>query len=223
MGAEKTITVSGRGMVTVVPDVTRVEVEINCIFETYDIAYQMAEANLKDIGEVMTACGLSTHLPKTVRFNIDKSYHSEYKNGDYTGRKIFDGYELKQLIRIDLDRDNALLTKVVKGLGETVSDMEINIGFTVRDSRPYQLKMLERAVKDATEKANIMASAAGCTLGDVSEISYCEHEIHIYSQTRQFHDSCDAACCTESSLDVTPEDLKACEEVRVTWFLSSKS
>ena len=49
---------------------------------------------------------------------------------------------------------------------------EISIGYTVRDPRPSQLKMLERAVKDAKEKATIMAKACDCKLGLVKEIDY---------------------------------------------------
>ena len=55
METEKIIAVTGRGNIHVVPDVTRVEVKINSILRSYDTAYQMAEANLKDIGEVVTA------------------------------------------------------------------------------------------------------------------------------------------------------------------------
>ena len=65
MEAEKLITVTGRGNIHIVPDVTRVEVKIDSIFRTYDTAYQMAEANLKDIGEVMAKLGLPTEFSST--------------------------------------------------------------------------------------------------------------------------------------------------------------
>ena len=221
MEAEKLITVTGRGNIHIVPDVTRLEVELASLFKSYDTAYQMAEANLKDIGEVMTKCGLSKTLPKTVHFSIDKSFHSVYKNGHYTGEEEFDGYKLNQKVQINLGMDNVLLTKVVRGLGENLTDVEINIGYTVKDPRPHQLKMIERAVKDATEKAKIMAAAAGCSLGLVKTIDYSEHEIHIYSQARNIAEPCEAAGCTEASLDITPEDLVGGEDVTVTWYLSN--
>ena len=221
METEKLITVTSRGNIHILPDVTRVEVKIESIFRTYDTAYQMAETNLKDIGEVMEKCKLSKQLPKTVRFSIDKHYHNVYDKGHYTGEQEFDGYNLTQVIRIDLGMDNALLTKVVRGLGENLTDVEIEIGYTVKDPRPHQLKMLERAVKDATEKAKIMATAAGCTLGLVKSIDYSEHEIHIYSQARNIGACEEAAACTEASLDITPEDLVGGEDVTVTWYLSN--
>jgi hypothetical protein len=42
---------------------------------------------------------------------------------------------------------------------------KIKISFSVKDPQSYQLKLLENAVKDATEKARVMATAAGCTTG----------------------------------------------------------
>lgn len=219
IATDNIITVTGRGNIHVLPDVTRIEARIRCVFDTYEIAYQMAEDNLHDIGEVMKECGLSPQLPKTIRFDIDKSYHNEYIDGEYTGKKIFDGYELTQQIKIDLGMDNKLLAKVVRTLGENITDLELTIGYTVKDPRPHQLKMLERAVKDAKEKAGIMAMAAGCTLGNVKVIDYSLHEVHFYSQARNIDNCCEAACCTEASLDITPDDLCGGEDVTVTWFL----
>jgi len=170
---------------------------------------------------VMRICGLNAKLPKTIKFEIEKSYHNIYDEGHYTGEQEFDGYELTQHIKIDLGMDNKLLTKVVKTIGDKLSDVEINIGYTVKDPRPHQLKMLERAVKDATEKARIMAEAAGCSLGLVKSIDYGENELHIYSQARNIGSPCEAAACTESSLDITPDDLVGGEDVTVTWFLSN--
>lgn len=223
METEKTITVTGRGNIHIVPDVTRIELQIKCIFDTYDTAYRMAEENLKDIADVMTTCGLSAKLPKTIKFEIEKSYHNIYDEGHYTGEHEFDGYELTQRIKIDLGMDNMLLAKVVRTIGENMTETEISIGYTVKDPRPHQLKMLERAVKDATEKARIMAEAAGCSLGLVKSIDYSENELHIYSQARNICGAGEAAVCTESSLDITPDDLVGGEDVTVTWYLKNCS
>ena len=50
MEAEKLITVTGRGNIHIVPDVTRVEVKIDSIFRTYDTVY-LVGASLKDLGK----------------------------------------------------------------------------------------------------------------------------------------------------------------------------
>ena len=88
-------------------------------------------------------------------------------------------------VKIDLGMDNILINKVVQLIGKYLKQAEINIGYTVKDSRPSQLKMLDRAVKDAKEKADVMAKACGCSLGLVKSINYSIEELHIYSEARQ--------------------------------------
>ncbi len=221
METEKLITVKGRGNIRVVPDVTRVKIEIASLFDSYQTAYKMASANLKDVGEVLTNCKLEKSMAKTISFNIEKRFRDVYKNDHCTGEQEFIGYCLQQTIKIDFGMDNVLLSRVIKGLGERLTDMEIRIEYTVKDPRPHQLKMIDRAVKDATEKARIMAQAAGCTLGLVKSINYYETEMHIYSWARSLHECSEAIGCTADSLDITPDDLCAGEDVTVTWYLSN--
>ena len=48
---ERTITVTGRGAIHVVPDVTRLEVYISGRFETYQAAYDQAKENFARLGD----------------------------------------------------------------------------------------------------------------------------------------------------------------------------
>jgi uncharacterized protein YggE len=82
-----------------------------------------------------------------------------------------------------------------------------------------KLKMLGRAVTDAKEKAEIMAKAAGCQLGAVASITYDDQDIHTYSQARNIHSNKEAMASTESSLDITPDDLVMSDTVNVEWYL----
>ena len=130
------------------------------------------------------------------------------------------GYELDHRVKMDLGMDNVLLNSIIKLIGKHLKQAEIELGYTVKDPRPVQLKMLERAVKDAKEKAEIMAKACGCKLGLVKSIDSSDQELHIYSQARTLHEPDEAVCSTPESLDITPEDLSASDEVTVVWYLS---
>lgn len=81
--------------------------------------------------------------------------------------------------------------------------------------------MIERAVKDAREKAAIMAQAAECQLGSVVNIRYNQREIHVYSEARNIHSNKEAMACSPSSLDVSPDDFVMGEDVDVTWELKN--
>ena len=220
---KKTITVTGRGGIHVVPDVTRIELSLISLHDTYEAAYEQTKLDVEQLQRIMQLVNLPSTLPKTVRLDIDKKTIAEYdKYHNYIGDK-FKGFQLNHQVKIDLGMDNVLLNTIIQNIGKLLKQAEITIGYTVKDARPAQLKMLERAVKDAKQKAEIMAQAADCQLGACLSINYGYQELHIYSQARTIHDTGEACCCTPNSLDITPDDLAATDTVNVEWELVEKS
>ena len=217
---ERIITVSGRGGIHVVPDVTRLDLSLVSLHDSYEEAYVQAKADIDRLQQIMVELKLNASLPKTKHLDIEKKTHNEYDAHGHFVREVFLGFELDHRVKIDLGMDTVLLNQVVRLIGQRLKQAEINIGYMVKDPRPFQLKMLERAVKDAQEKAAIMAKACGCQLGKVKTIDYSVQELHIYSQARNLHCAEEAGCCDPSSLDITPEDLAASETVTVVWSLS---
>lgn len=219
---ERTITVTGRGSIHVVPDVTRLEITMKGVFDSYKTAYEKAKDNAAWLVKILEYNDLNGKLEKTKSLDISDHMIKEYdEDGDFIGMKA-DGYDLYQQVKIDLGMDNVLLNKIIRGVGKFIENAQINIGYTVRDPRPSQLKMLERAVKDAAEKAGIMAKAAGCALGEVSSINYSHDDVHVYSQERNIHSNSEAMSCSPESLDITPDDLVVSDDVTVVWTLSSE-
>lgn len=219
MTYNRTITVTGRGSIHVVPDVTRLEVTIESIFMTYDEAYQQAKENSKWMVQILEYNHKDGNLAKTIRFDISDHTISEYDDNDHYVGQIKDGFELTQRFKIDLDMNSDLLNKIVRGVGKFIKDAQISIGYTIQDPRPFQLKMIERAVKDATEKAKIMAEAAGCKLGSVVNILYNHQEITVYSEARNIHSNKEAMACDSNSLKISPDDLSMNDNVKVEWEL----
>lgn len=218
---EKLITVTGKGTVYVKPDVTRLDLSLTSIHDTYEEAYDQAKSSVDKLTVVMGKCGLPANQPKTIKLDINKKTKSEYdKYGHYTN-EVFVGFELSHRVKIDLGMDNVLLNKVVKLIGENLKQAEIKIGYTVKDARPHQLRMLEKAVKDARDKAEIMAKSCGCRLGEVKSINYSVQEIIVYSEARMIHSAEEAIGCNPESLDITPDDLGASEMVSVVWYLAN--
>ncbi len=216
---EKLITVTGHGTLRIVPDVTRIELTLKSIHNTYEDAYAMAKNDIDRLASIMQETQLDKTLPKTANLDITKKTRGEYdRYGNYKG-DIFIGYELDHRLKIDLGMDNVLTNNVIRLIGSKLKHAEINIAHTVKDPRPYRMQMLEQAVKDAKEKAGIMAKACGCRLGSVKSIDYSEHEIHIYSHTRCLHEAEEAICSNPESLDINPDDMDVHDEVTVVWNL----
>ena len=111
------------------------------------------------------------------------------------------------------------VNNIVRGIGKFIPSAQINIGYTLQDERPSQIKMLSRAVSDAKDKAKIMAEAGGCSLGKIISIDYRFQNTHVASQARYIHSNSEAKASTASSLDITPDDLVISDTVDVTFEL----
>ena len=216
---EKLITVTGRGTICVVPDMTRLVLTLKSIHSTYEEAYVQTKNDMDKLASIMEKLQLDKTLPKTIHLDISKKIRNEYDKYDNYKGDIFLGYVLDHRLKIDLGMDNVLLNKIIRLIGTSLKQAEIDITHIVKDTRPYQIKMLERAVKDAKEKAAAMAKACGCRLGAVNSIDYSEHEIHIYSHARQLHEADEAIYSSPESLDITPDDMDVHNEVTVVWNL----
>ena len=216
---EKIITVTGKGNIHVVPDVIRIDLLLVSLHDTYQDAYAQGKDNTEKLTAIMKELGLPKTLPKTIRFDIEKQTQTEHdKYHNYKGKKFL-GFQLDHRVKIDISMDTVLLNSIVKLIGRELKQAEINIGYTVKDQRSAELKMLQRAVKDAKDKASIMAETCGCKLGPVKSMDYSEQEIHIYSQARQIRSSEEAICCEPESLDITHDDLSVSDSVTVVWYL----
>lgn len=215
---ESTITVTGLGCIKVTPDVTRIELNLVSLHDDYNEAYEQAKINTEMLAKIMDEASLDTQLPKTVNLDIEKKTESIYKHGNYNGEKFL-GFELTHKVKIDLGMDNRILTKVLHLIGQYLRQAEINILHTVNDPRPCQKRMLEQAVKDAKEKATIMATACGCRLGNILDIDYSFQEMHIYSTSHRVSEPAYLGTCADRSLDINPDDIDCTDNVKVVWQL----
>lgn len=221
MDSNNLITVNGRASLCITTDATLINLSLEKVLSTNEEASQMAAFYLKKIGDIMENSGLDRSLPKTTHFSINKSYHSVYKDGAYTGEQELEGYKLTLHIQIELDVNNELLTRIVHGIGQHLQDMDINISFSVKDSQSYQLRLLENAVKDATEKARVIAAAAGCALGQVASIEYPKSEWEYISRRRNALPQASLVSFEfeSGSYDFTPEAIEVHEDVAIQWYL----
>lgn len=209
----------GKGAVHVVPDVTRIRVRVESVFPDYAKAYAKAKENFSWMVKILEYNNKPGRLAKTVSFDISDHTEDKYDAKDHYIGEVKAGFDLVQVIKVDINVDNVLVNKILKGVGKFIPDAQIEIGYTVQDPRPIQLKMLKRAVSDAEEKATIMADAAGCKLGKVQSIDYGNHGMSTYSQARNIHSSKEASASTPESLDIAPDDLVFSDTVDVVWQL----
>ncbi|MDD4848654.1 MAG: SIMPL domain-containing protein [Bacteroidales bacterium] len=212
------ITVTGHGSVKVTPDVTRLTINNIGVRNTYDDTFELADKNNKALKKCLEDLNIDPNELRTFHFDISKKTKSVKDKYD-NWKELFVGFELDQQMKIDLGMDTQLLGKLMKEIGRHVPEVEIEIGYTVKDVHAVELRMLEKAVIDAKEKAEIMAKAANAELSEIVSINYSHHDIYIYEETRNIRSNDEAMCCCDSSLNITPDDLGASDDVTVVWGL----
>ena len=215
------ISIQGKGSIHVVPDVTRITISINHHGKTYKEVYAKGKENSEWIRKILEFNKKPGNLAKSLYFDVSEhtiNVYDDEGSGEIVD-VVKDGFDLSQRVKIDLPINNVLVNNIVRGVGKFIPNAQVSIGFTVQDLRPYQLKMLKRAVGDAKEKAEIMAEASGSKLGKVLEIDYNFSHIDTYSQARNIHSTEEAKESTADALDITPDDMVISDRVDVVFEL----
>lgn len=216
MANEKIIRVMGTGNVSIKPDTTRLEFEVESLHADYAKAYETAAIGNGELRRALQSLSIAPDSLKTVNFGIKKYFESVREKGDW--KQVFKGFKLQQMLRLELPIDGKLVSKALVALGKAWPDLEVDISYVRKDVKQAKLDMLEEAVKDAKQKATVMAAALGYSLGDLVSIDYSKREIDIsYHEDRM---ACrDYLAEPSSSLDITPEDIESLDTVETVWTL----
>ena len=178
---ERTIKVKGTGRMSVKPDTIKIFITASKVCKEYDQAVRGSSEDTSLVREAIERAGLEPKQLKTIRFDIDSEYEGyRDKNGEYKSRFI--GYKYTHNMYVQFPNDNVQLGKILYELACCDVDTEFSIRHTVRDIETAKNKLLEKAVDDSTSKANILAAAAGVSLGEIKSIDYSWAELEIYSE-----------------------------------------
>ena len=166
---EKTVRVSGTGIVAGDPDVVVLSIGVSVERDSVKQARTEAAEAMAGVIESLKGNGLLDTDIQTQHFSIHQRY-------DYSkGRREFRGYNVTNTVSAKI-RDLDTVGNVIDDAAEAGGDLvEINsIQFTIED--PTELKMQARvaAMQNAQAKAQTLATEGGVTLG--KPISISEYE-----------------------------------------------
>ena len=218
MSQVNTIRIGGSGTLKVAPDTLRIRIEVNSHFASNEATYEQAKANSLQVSASLKSAGLDETLAKTVNFDISEDSKPVYEKGRWVGY-IKNGYDLNQLFYIDLPVGNKATNDIVKYCTENVPYAEVKLDAHIAEPRKHKLEAISLAVKDAKEKAEIIAKSLGCKLGPILEVNYgC-------AETRSIcYDECDcsvsAATC-DAPLAFNGQEEEIEEAVIVIWQLQN--
>lgn len=212
---QKTIRVMGVGNVKVAPDTTRLRFSVESTYEEYEEAYADAAVGNGELQKALQKLKLPKESLRTSDFSITRNREWNRDKGCY----IYDGFKLEQSLALDLPIDSVLTSKVIAALGAAWPELEVKIAFIRKDVHDVKLQILESAVKDAREKAEVIASTLGHKLGGIVDVDYSRRHLDISVHEQDYVCCIEDSCAEKNAIDYTPEDIEAGDTVETVWYL----
>ncbi|MEZ0208550.1 MAG: SIMPL domain-containing protein [Candidatus Paceibacterota bacterium] len=173
-GQQGTITVTGEGEVTALPDIATVTITIRESAKTVPEAQKLAETKVKAAIEALSGLGVHDMDQKTLSYTVNPKYEnvavttSSSMYPTYNQKVV--GYEVVQSVEIKV-RDIEAAGEIIGALGAVNITEIYGPSFSVDDLDEAQAEAKEKAIDEAKDKARATARALGMDLGDVVQFS----------------------------------------------------
>lgn len=213
----RTIRVTGKGNLKVKPDTTRLMITLNGVYPEYAETINRSTAETEALRELLVEVGFNSSAMKTLSFDVDTEFESyRDENNDYKRR--FVGYKFTHTLKVDFPSDNELLGKTLFTLSRSNLAPEFRISYIVADPEAVKNELIGKAVEDAMKKAEVLAKAAGLTLGSIQTVDYSWGEINM--EVRPMDDMLMSPCAGRCEMDIEPDDIDLSDTVTVVWEIS---
>lgn len=162
----RTISMTGHGEVRVAPDRAMITAGVNTTGVTAEAALK---ANAKAMNAVMAklkAAGVAEKLIQTTNFSVQPHY--DY--GESNKPPKLSGYDVINNVSVTVEDINSL-GSLLDALVAAGSNQVNGVTFSVADPQNALDEARKLAVKDATRKAGVYATAASLGLGDIMLIT----------------------------------------------------
>ncbi len=170
-----TITVEGTGEATAIPNIATITFSVTESGTTVGEAQTKATTKMDSALAFVKKSGVEEKDIKTTSYNVYPKYDNQAPCYGgvcpaYNPRII--GYEVTQSIEVKV-RDTAKAGDVLQGLGSTGVQNIYGPNFTLDDEDSVKSEAREKAIKEAREKAQVLAKQLGVSLGKV--VSFYEN------------------------------------------------
>jgi uncharacterized protein YggE len=213
----RTIRVTGKGQLSLAPDLTRITMTLEGLCPEYSETLRRSSEDTEALRELLSRFGFARSELKTLNFSVNAEYESIQERGSY--KKRFVGYRFHHSMKVEFDSDNQRLGKLLYALANAPVKTEFRITYTVKDPESAKNELLGRAVKDAAAKAAVLAEAAGLRLGAIQSIDYSFGELVFEVQPMNRMLMADRSLSAKESYDlnIEPDSIQVSDTVTLVW------
>lgn len=155
------ITVSGSGQATGVPDVAYVNLGVDTLNASISEAVSQANATMEALIAAIQATGVAAEDIQTISFNVYPEDRFDPQTGSSTGERV---YRVNNTLNVTV-RDIAKVSDVIQA-GLTAGATSVNgLSFGIDDTSVLEQEARVKAIENARQRAQNLADALGVTLG----------------------------------------------------------
>ena len=216
---EKIIKVVGEGRAVITPDITRLNIKISKLFEDIDEAYDENDKNIDNMLWALEQVGVTRDNLTPTLFQVHNHLTDYCDDEDEVIGQVEDGYEVEQGFEVILDTDNDKVSQVIHSICKELDNVEISISHDTTNIKPFVKAMLEDAMNDAKEKAEMLAEITGSKIKEAREIKYACHDFSVKTKPLILHSNEEALHCDEAILNLMIDEISIKDHVVTTWLL----
>lgn len=162
----RTITVSGEGEIKAAPDEAQLSAGVVTQARMASDALAANSRAMNAVFDALKRLGIPDKSIRTSDFSVSPQYQTD-KHGNTTQNII--GYQVSNNVSVTVD-DLGKLGSAIDALVSSGANSLGSIDFTIRDPKPLLAEARAAAVKDALARAQLYATSAGVTLGEITSI-----------------------------------------------------
>jgi uncharacterized protein YggE len=167
VSASNTISITGEGEVFAVPDTATFSVTVQERAKDVATAQTAATKKNNDIIAYLKSEGVEDKDIQTADYNVNPQY--EYTNGSCTsgycqpGKQTLVGFEVTQTLSVKV-KDTDKAGDLLSGVGSKGASSVSGLSFTIDDQDQLEADARDKAITDAREKADKLASSLGVSI-----------------------------------------------------------
>lgn len=210
---QRTLTVKGTGQASLPPDTIELDFYLESRAENYEETIELAGTRLEQLRSCLARVGFSKSDLVTTNFSINTDYESvKNEEGDYI--RVFKGYSVRNYLKLSFPIDTDRLATILEQLSTCEANPEVSIHFLLKDDAKLKELLLQDAVADATQKANVLATATDVRLDDILAINYDWTDIVYKNRDFMLEES---VAYSAAAIDIQPDNVSASDTVTIVW------
>lgn len=206
----KTIRVEGKGTFSQPPDMIKLTFGVNEVSKDFSQAVEGCNSRVAMLKSAASKCNIDPSALKTVNFNVEEE--TEYKNDRRCRAGFRAGHYVLLLLKYEREAVGRFLSEVMSGTARP----QVKIAFKTSDAEAIKRKVLEAAVENATQRAQIIANSSGVKLGQIVNIEHGNAHLKVSTTACDFFLASETPeLCTGP--DFEPDNIKVTDSVMVAW------